>query len=247
MPSKLQIRQPADGYRFSIDPLILAWHLPPPQDLHGKDPVQGLDIGTGCGIIPLILSSHYSHIQMTGIEIQAQLAAFAVQNITINRLSHRIRIEHRDIRSVRSLAQGSADFITCNPPHTARAAGRINPDSQRAVARHEIRMTLADLLEAASRLLQKEGRLLTIYPASRRAEILSQMPAHGIFPQKCRMIHFKTGQPAARFLVEAVKEAPARPEDTLPPLHIQESSGRYTSEALSIFEFAGLSDSCACP
>ena len=245
MPSKLQIRQPADGYRFSIDPLILAWHLPPPQDLHGKDPVQGLDIGTGCGIIPLILSSHYSHIQMTGIEIQAQLAAFAVQNITINRLSHRIRIEHRDIRSVRSLAQGSADFITCNPPHTARAAGRINPDSQRAIARHEIRMTLADLLAAASRLLQPGGRLFTIYPVARMSEALDQMPAYSLFPQRRRMIHFKTDQPAARFLVEAVKDAPARAEETLPPLHLREGSGRYTPEALAIFEFAGLSDTDA--
>ena len=242
MPSTLQIRQPADGYRFSIDPLILAWHLTPPTSVQGTAAAHGLDIGTGCGIIPIILASHYSHIQMTGIEIQAQLVAFAVQNITINRLSHRIRIEHRDIRSVHSLTQGPADFITCNPPHTARAAGRINPDSQRAVARHEIRMTLADLLAAASRLLQTGGRLLTIYTAARKAEILSQMPGYELFPQNHRMIHFKAGQPAARFLLEAVKGAPLHPEKSLPPLYIQHAGGAYTDEALAIFEFAGLSD-----
>lgn len=246
MPERLQIRQPTNGYRFSVDPLILAWHLTLPAASHKTHAVHGLDIGSGCGVIPLLLVSHYPHIRMTGIEIQAPLAAFAAQNIRTNRLSDRIRIEQQDIRSVHTLVQGPADFITCNPPHTARAAGRINPDNQRAVARHEILMTLTDLLAAASRLLQSGGRLLTLYPAARMAEVLTQMPAYNLLPQRRRMIHFKTDQPAARFLVEAAKDAPARPEETLPPLHIQESSGRYTPEALAIFEFAGLSDSCTC-
>jgi len=245
MPPKLRIRQPPDGYRFSIDPLILAWHLAFPETFHETDAAHGLDIGTGCGVIPLLLARHYPHIRITAIEIQAPLAAFAAQNVRRNGFSERIRIENQDICRVQTLARGPADFITCNPPHTARAAGRINPDSQRAIARHEIRMALADLLAAASRLLQPGGRLFTIYPAARMAEVLDQMPAYSLFPQRRRMIHFKTDQPAGRFLVEAVKGASACPEETLPPLHIREGSGRYTPEALAVFEFAGLSNTGA--
>jgi len=239
MSSRLHIAQPQSGYRYSVDALILA---------HQVMPAAGnriVDIGTGCGVIPLILARNYPNIRITGVEIQEKLAAMAAANAAANGMAERIRIEHQDIRELKRSQAGAADIITCNPPHTARFAGRINPHSQRAIARHEILMDLNDLLSAADRLLRESGRLTTIYPTRRMPEVLHKMHTAGFEPRKLRMIHFKPDAPAGRFFVEAVKHGQIgihRP----PPLYIEQADGSYTPEACAIFDFANLAGTTPC-
>ena len=233
MPDRLHITQPPSGYRYAIDALILARRARPAPGAHI------VDIGTGCGVIALVLARNYPNIRITGVEIQEELAAMAAANAAANSMADCIRIERQDIRMIDRSRTGPADQIICNPPHTARHAGRINPLSQKAIARHEIMMSLDDLLAAAGRLLKKNGRLVTIYPARRMPEVLRKMQTAGLEPEIRRMIHFKPDRPAARFLVEAVKGGPARTQ-VLPPLFIQHINGEYTPEARAIFDFANI-------
>ncbi len=233
MPPRLHIAQPPSGYRYAIDALILASRARPAPGAHL------VDIGTGCGVIALVLARNYPNIRITGVEIQEELAGLAAANAAANGMAERIRIERQDIRMMDSSRIGPADLVTCNPPHTARSSGRINPGSQRAIARHEILMSLEDLLAGAGRLLRKNGRLITLYPARRMPEVLRKMQASGFEPEILRLIHFKAHRPAARFLVEAVKEGQSGLQ-VLPPLFIQNSNGEYTREARAIFDFANI-------
>lgn len=232
MADGLHIQQPASGYRFSIDALILAWHLCP----QSGDRV--VDLGTGCGVIALILASRCPRIRIIGIEIQEELAALAAANAEANGLAERVRILRQDLRDVSARQTGPADRVVCNPPHTARASGRVNPQRQRAIARHEIAMTVADLLAASGRLLKPGGRLATMYPAARREEVHSCLRGFGFAARRERMVHFRPKQPADRFVLEAQRGPAEEPYEIDPPLVLHAPDGSYTPEARAILDSA---------
>ena len=223
----LDIAQPETGYRFSIDALILAQHVTPAPD----DRI--VDIGTGCGIIALLLARRFPDALMSGVEVQPDLARLAEFNAKANHLADRDRIIHKDIRKVSASDTGPVEIITCNPPHIPVSCGRLNPNDQAAVARHEILMTISDLTAAAHRLLSPKGRLFTIYPAGRLTELLIQMRKAGLEPKQVRTVHFKPDAPARRIILQAVKDGQPGLEMP-PPLFIHDSDGAYTPEALSI-------------
>lgn len=237
MAHGLHIQQPASGYRFSIDALILAWHLCP----ESGDRV--VDLGTGCGVIALILAGRYPEIRITGIEIQEELAALAAANAEANALAERVRILRQDLRDVSARQTGSADCVVCNPPHTAWASGRVNPEQQRAIARHEIAMTVSDLLAVSGRLLKPGGRLATMYPTARREEVHSCLRGFGFAARRERMVHFKPEQPAGRFILEAQKPPAEAPYESVPPLVLHAPDGSYTPEARAILDFAAVNTS----
>ncbi len=228
----LHIAQPKNGYRFSLDALILAHHVIPAA---GERIV---DIGTGCGVIPLILARRFPETIILGIEVQPELARLAESNIVSNRLSYHIRIIEKDIRTVSPSETGSVHIVTCNPPHTAKAAGRISPNDQTAIARHEIMMTVKTLAEAASRLLTRKGRLFAIYPANRMTEVLLEMRGVGLEPKQIRTIHFKSDTPADRIIIQASKEGQPGIE-IAPPLIIHMPDGSFSAEAKTIMNTSG--------
>jgi len=223
----LEVIQPKTGYRFSIDALMLAHHVTPTPD----DRI--VDIGTGCGIIALLLARRFPDALISGVEVQPELARLAKFNAKANHLAGRVRIIHKDIRKVTASDTGPVEIITCNPPHIPVSSGRLNPDDQAAVARHEILMTISDLTAAAHRLLNPKGRLFTIYPADRLTELLIQMRKAGLEPKQVRTVHFKPDAPARRIILQAVKDGQPGLEMP-PPLFIHDSDGAYTPEALSI-------------
>ncbi len=226
----LVIRQPENGYRFSVDALLLACHI----SLRPGDKV--LDIGTGCGVIPLILCSRQADITAAGVEIQQELAEFAESNARENRMEDRIRIIHGDINRLGPGEAGPVDIITCNPPHTAESSGRINPDTRLAAARHEIFLTLRETAEAGRHFLRPNGRLAAVYPVKRMTEILLEFRKAELEPKKIRMVHFKENRPAERFLIQAVKQA-KQGMLVLPPLFIHKPEGSYTREASAIINY----------
>ncbi len=224
----LRIRQPTDGYRFSMDAVILARRtLPQPSD-------RILDLGTGCGIIPLIIAFLHKTGPIFGVEIQEGLAELARQNVSDNELAERIAILNRDIRTLGpKITGGPFDIVVCNPPHYDAASGRINPNSGRAIARHEIAMTLEDLTGIAARMLKQTGRLIIIYPARRLADAVIKMRAAGIEPKQLSMIHAKPGAPGMRILLEGVYKG--RPGLTVtPPLILYNTDGTWSEEARSL-------------
>lgn len=194
-----------------------------------------LDLGTGCGVIALILAGRQACITVFGVEIQASLAAVARQNIRENRLDDRVTIRHLDMKTLSlSDTSGPFDLAVCNPPHIEAARGRINPDSPLAIARHEITITLAEIIETARRMLVPSGRLLMVYPAKRTTDLMAGMRHNAIEPKRLTIVYTRAGRPAKRILVEGVKGG--RPGLTIAePLFIHGPDGGYTEAGRRIF------------
>jgi len=226
----IRIKQERRGYRFAIDAVLLAHHACP------RPGERVLDLGTGCGIIPLMLAFRHPQVKIFGIEIQEQLAQLAKGNIKANRMQDRIEICCMDMRRLKPQAlAGPVDLAVSNPPYRKKGSGRINPDRQKAIAMHEIKNTLLDVVEAARRVLRTAGRLVTIYPAERMIEVLVQLRSSGIEPKRMRMIHSSSAGEAKLFVIEGVKGGRAGVKIG-PPLHIYHSDGSYTSEVEKMFQ-----------
>jgi tRNA1Val (adenine37-N6)-methyltransferase len=198
----LAVSQQRGGYRFSIDAVLLAHAAL----LHPA--TSALDLGTGCGIIALIMAYRNPGLSIAGIEIQPELAAIAAMNVRANKMDDRIRIACRNMTELTPAdCPAGLDLIVSNPPYRRVNSGRTNPDPQRAIARHEITVTLADLSALAGRLLSPGGRFVTVYPAERLADLLGALRASRIEPKWLRTIHSTERSEAKRVLVAAVRGA----------------------------------------
>jgi tRNA1Val (adenine37-N6)-methyltransferase len=221
---RIRVDQDRHGYRFSIDAVLLAafCRLPSCRTI--------VDLGTGCGIIALILGYRYPRARIQAVEIQPALAEFARENARRNAMEERIAILQMDLRALTPrMVSGPVDAVVSNPPYHRERSGRVNPDEQRALARHEIALTLPELVQTARRLLKTGGRFLTIYPAERLAELLSRMGAERIEPKRVRAVHSGRSQAAKLILVEGIKGA--RPGVAVEaPLFLYKAGGGYTPE-----------------
>jgi tRNA1Val (adenine37-N6)-methyltransferase len=196
---QLRIAQPESGYRYSIDAVLLAAlpRLKPGQSL--------IDLGTGCGIIPLILAFRNRTVRITGVEVQSELARLAAMNVANNGLQDRVRIIHEDLRRLSpAMVSGPVDWIVSNPPYRRAISGRVNPDSQRALARHEIKVNLRQLIGAVRRLLKTGGRFAIIYPSERTVDLLCEMRLAGLEPKWLQCVHSQADGDAKLVLVQAV-------------------------------------------
>jgi tRNA1Val (adenine37-N6)-methyltransferase len=226
---RLKIIQKKKGYRFSVDALLLAHFTPP--SLKGRI----LDLGTGCGIVPLILIFHHKGLKVIGVEIQPSLADLARRNAALNRFSSRIEIWEKDLKALeREKGGGTFDVVFSNPPYRKVGSGRINPRQEEALARHEIKATLKDILQTAHHLLKEKGRLMMIYPASRAADLIQEMRKIHLEPKRVQFIHSHQKDEARLMLVEAIKEGRAQ-INVLPPLFLYDSANQYTPEAQELF------------
>ena len=226
---RLKLFQRRSGYRFSIDALLLAHFIEPGR----KDRI--IDLGTGCGILPLILLFRRKASQVTGVEIQSSLADLARRNAALNRFASLIKIWEKDFRDLTTKRlKGVFDLVLSNPPYRRVGSGRINPDQEKAVARHEINATLEDILRVASHLLKDRGRLAMIYPAARAADLIKEMAKFHLEPKRLQFVHSHKRDEARLLLAEALKEGQAQVR-ILPPLFLYDSAGNYTPAARQLF------------
>jgi tRNA1Val (adenine37-N6)-methyltransferase len=225
----LKIIQPRHGYRFSLDPLLLC-------DFAAiRDREEVVDLGAGCGIIPLILARTAPESRLVGVEYQAEMAELAERNVALNGLSERVVIRHEDILQARKLLPASSfDLVVANPPYRKRGSGRISPKPGRDLARHESSAVLSDFLAAAKNLVKLSGRICFIYHPSRLGEFLTEAGAMKLAPVRLRMVHGNSTADARMFLIELVK---GRKCDlsVLPPLFVYDDRGEYTQEMEIIF------------
>lgn len=228
---RIKVRQNPDGYRFSIDTVLLTSHIQP------RPGEKVLDLGTGCGIIPITLACRNPGITIVGVEIQKELAALAEENVRGNHMEDRINILCMDMKSLtHDVISGPVDLIVSNPPYRKANSGRINPNNQRAVARHEIKITLNDIVEIARSMLRTAGRFITIYPAERMTDILTFMRNANLEPKLLCMIHSYKDTEAKLFIVEGVKGG--RPGiKIVPPLVIYRDKNVYSDEVEEMFLF----------
>lgn len=226
---RFNIVQPENGYRYAVDPFILAGHICPT----GREKV--VDIGCGCGILPVLLSFRHSSLTIYGIEIQETLARFAKKNTADNRFKNSIHIITADINRVTPHhIQGDADIIVSNPPYKKKGSGRLNPNSQKAIARHEIMLDITQVFKAADRLLSDKGSIYLIFPAERLQDLINAMTQHRFHLRMLRFVHTTPGSEAKRFVICATrqKQQPARIRS---PFYIYNSGKCFTEEYLSLF------------
>ena len=198
--SGLKILQKKRGYRFSVDAILLSQFV----TLRKGEKV--IDLGTGCGILPLLLSQTTKSQSFTGVEIQKGLAECAKKNVLLNHLADRISIFHQDFRDLKAtFPSGSFDVVVSNPPYRQYRTGRVNPSMEKAVARHEIKGTLGDLIRIASYLLPNKGRCYLIFPALRTVDLLTALRGEKLEPKRLQFVHPRLGEDAKLVLIESVK------------------------------------------
>ena len=226
---RIAVLQYRNGYRFSIDAALLAAFAAP----DGGSRI--VDLGTGCGIIPLILGYRYPGVHIVGVEIQETLAKLATRNAVINGFTNRIVIRCANLNSlsIQDVA-GPVDLVVSNPPYRKAMSGRINPKRQQAVARHEILTTLSDVVNAARRLLGIGGQFAVIYPAERVTDLLAAMRAASIEPKQLQTVHSRSHGLARRVLVSGVKGSRPGGMTVRPPLIIYETDGAYTRDVTAM-------------
>ena len=207
---RLRIIQSQKGYRFSVDALLLADFA----ILEDEDIV--VDLGAGCGIISLLLALQKEPGLVVGLELQNDLVSQAQRNVALNKLEQKVAIMQGDLRNP-PLSTGFADMVVCNPPYRRAKSGRINPDVGKAIARHEIAVSLDAILAASATLLKRKGRLFLIYPANRMVELLTKMRRARLEPKRLQLVFPDSASEAKLALIEG--RVQARPGlKVLPPI-----------------------------
>ncbi len=225
----LLINQTIDGYRYSIEPFLLA---------HFANLLTGsrlLDIGTGCGIIPLLITTRVTLEEIVAIEIQKSLYNLAVKNISINGVSDKVNLIHGNfIDQNLNFGNKLFDTIISNPPYRKLSTGRTNPINEKAIARHEISINLNSLLAKTENLLKNGGSFVMVYPPLRLKEVQERLWSHKLFPSRIRFVHGSRNANARIFLIESVKNRQA--ECVIePPLFVYNKDGSYSKEMEKIY------------
>jgi tRNA1Val (adenine37-N6)-methyltransferase len=232
---RIRVVQEKNGYRFSLDAILLAGFV----RLRGGERV--MDLGTGIGIIPLILGKKGGAAgEIVGVEIQEKLTELARTNVRNNGLEDLIHIYQGDIRRVAEVFPPSAfDVVVTNPPYYRVSSGKINPSSQKAIARHEVMCTIDDLLQAAAYLLKEGGRIFVIFPAYRSVTLFVRLRSAMLEPKTLRWVHSRENEDAKFILTEAHKGG-GEGVEVLPPLVVYAHDGTYTSEMERLYSDATL-------
>lgn len=224
----IKLFQAKDGYRFSVDALLLEHFI------SAKRLEQGIELGTGSGVISILLAKRLKGTRIIAVEIQKTLAERATRNVHLNCLDERIEILEKDIKELKKIYPANKfDFVFSNPPFRKTKTGRLSIYEERAVARHEIEITLPDLIKTASYLIKHSGKFFLIYHPFRLAELISLLQKAKLEPKRIRFVHSKTGEEAKMVLIEAVKGSGAWLK-IVPPLYIYEKDNAYTSELKKI-------------
>ena len=224
----LKIIQDDSAFCFSLDAVLLAHFA----TVRRGDRV--VDLGTGTGIIPLLLTTREEQKEIVGVEIQPEVADRARRSVMRNGLSQRVRIVEGDLREVNTLLPGfRAELVTSNPPYLPIGTGETSPREEVAMARHEVCCNLLDVVRAAAYLLGSAGRFAMVHRPNRLVEILSTMSSERLEPKRLRLVHPRVGKEANMVLVEGIKDA-RQGLQVLPPLFVYDGEG-YSSELRAIY------------
>ena len=212
----LRIIQPRSGYRFSLDPLLLSDFAPTGQ-------TEILDLGTGCGVIALVMARKNLQSKVTAVEVSPLMAEIARRNVSDNKLSDRITVTEADILQIAGeYSADSFDLVMGNPPYRRQGEGRISPRTGRDIARHESSATLADFLTIARKMVKPGGSICFIYHPERLAELLATAIQLKLSPARLQMVHGDVSLPARMFMIELIKGKKSALE-VLPPISVKDS------------------------
>lgn len=226
----IQIYQSKAGYRFSVDALLLC-------DFVTLNKVENIaDLGAGSGIVGILLARKYPSAHIALFEIQNSLLQLAEKNTVLNHLEGRIKVFNCDLRTLpgSSLSTANFDLVVSNPPFRRVKSGRINIEEEKAIARHEIKLKIDELIHAADALLRTKGRLCVIYHPTRLSELMSTLKKIDIEPKRLRFVHSHMSSDSKMVLLEAVKGGRTGLK-VEKPLYIYKEDGSYTDELNAIY------------
>ena len=226
-----QIIQKKDGFCFGMDAVLLSGFAAV------KPGEKAIDLGTGTGIIPILLEAKYEGEHYTGLEIQDEVAEMAARSVALNHLEERVSIVKGDIKEAsRLFGAASFDVVTSNPPYMNDAHGLKNLDLPKAIARHEVLCTLDDVAREAAKLLRPGGRFYMVHRPHRLIEIITALTKYKLEPKRMKMVHPFVDKEANMVLIEAVRGGKSMIKVEA-PIVVYREPGVYTQEIYDIYGY----------
>lgn len=226
-----RIIQKKKGFCFGMDAVLLSGFA------QVKEGEVAVDLGTGTGIIPILLEAKTKGKHFTGLEIQEEVAEMAGRSVRLNHLEDRVDIVRGDIKEAsRLFGKASFDVVTSNPPYMNDNHGLKNPDLPKAIARHEVFCTLDDVCREASLLLKTGGRFYMVHRPHRLAEIITALKTYKLEPKRMKLVHPFADKDANMVLIEAVRGGKSMMKVEAPIIVYQEP-GVYTQEVYDVYGY----------
>ena len=214
---------------FGLDAVLLSWFA------NVKPEEKVLDMGTGTGIVPILLKARYPQGKYTGLEIQEESADVARRSVAYNHLEQDIVITTGDIKEAAAIDGGSFfDVVTTNPPYMVGSHGLTGNNQAKMIARHETLCTLEDVISQAAKVLKPRGRFYMVHRPFRLAEILSVMVKYRLEPKRMQLVHPYVDKEPNMVLIEGLRGGNSR-MTVEKPLIVYEKPGVYTKEVLDIY------------
>lgn len=224
------IIQNSTRFCFGMDAVLLTEFV----NLKKGDRV--IDLCTGTGVIPILLCAKSQAEHFEAVEIQEETADMAKRSVILNNLEDRIDVKCEDLNNLKSVFENASfDAVTVNPPYMIPGKALVNPDESKAIARHEIKCTLKDVLSESSRLLKNGGKLFMVHKPERLDEIIVAMKEGKLEPKRLRIVYPRIDSKPNMILIEGAKCANAG-MIVEKPLIIYDESGKYTREVAKIYE-----------
>ena len=222
-----QIIQKKDGFCFGMDAVLLSGFAAV------KPGEKAIDLGTGTGIIPILLEAKYEGEHYTGLEIQDEVAEMAARSVALNHLEEKVSIVKGDIKEAsRLFGAASFDVVTSNPPYMNDAHGLL----PKAIARHEVLCTLDDVAREAAKLLRPGGRFYMVHRPHRLIEIITALTKYKLEPKRMKMVHPFVDKEANMVLIEAVRGGKSMIMMEA-PIVVYREPGVYTQEIYDIYGY----------
>jgi tRNA1Val (adenine37-N6)-methyltransferase len=225
----LRLIQNPKGFCFGVDAVLLS------NFCELRNGWRVIDLGTGTGIIPILLAGKTNAKEIFGVEIQEEVAEMASRSVQLNQLGGRVHIIHEDLNKLtEQLEHYSFDAVTSNPPYMNEGSGLLNPDSMKAISRHEVKCTLEDVIRTAAKLLKDRGRFYMVHRPHRLVDIIDLCRQYKLEPKRLRFVHPNKNKKPNILLIECVKYG--RPElKFMDPLYVYNEDGSYTDEIYEIY------------
>lgn len=226
----LRIIQNKKWFCFGMDAVLLTNYC----DIKNNSKIA--DLGTGTGIIPILLSGKRDYSKAYAIEIQEEVAEMARRSVELNNLQDKIEILNIDLKETLDyLEPNSFDAVISNPPYKLTNSGIVNPTDKKAISRHEIKCTLEDVISTAAALLKQYGRFYMVHRPDRLADIMYLLRKYKLEPKQIRFVHSRAAAKPNMILIRASKNG--NPELKFdPPLYIYDDKGDYTDDVYEIYE-----------
>jgi len=221
---RIQVLQKRKGYRFSVDAALLA------NFIRFKANDRLCELGTGCAIIPLLLSEQ-SFRELVALEIQPDLADLAERNVRLNHLEDRIQILRKDLKGFSP--KKKFDVVFSNPPYIKQDQGHLSASKEKTIAKHELTCNIFGIMQKTEEIMIRNGRATFVFPAKRREEFLQAVKRCGLTIKRIRFVHPREETEPNLFLAECGSGSGRM--KTLSPLFLYNAEGRYTEEAENIF------------